>query len=159
MQRIFECFLIGICGSSFCIAQQSITIAGGEAAGTGGSMSYSSGQVVYTTNTGTNGSVAQGIQQPYEISVETGIEETESIPFQCSIYPNPITENLVLKIEKYDMENLLYQLCDMNGRILENNRITGNENIIVMSRFVPGTYFLRITVIDKEVKTFKIIKN
>ena len=34
------------------------------------------GQVVYITSTGINGSVAQGVQQPYEISVITGVNET-----------------------------------------------------------------------------------
>jgi hypothetical protein len=43
--------------------------AGGEATGSGGSVSYSVGQVVYTTNTGINGSVAQGVQQPYEFQM------------------------------------------------------------------------------------------
>ena len=37
-------------------AQENPTAAGGEATGTGGTSSYSVGQVVYTTNTGANGS-------------------------------------------------------------------------------------------------------
>ena len=50
-------------------AQENTTAAGGEATGSGGTASYSVGQVVYTTVTGTNGSVAQGVQHPYEISI------------------------------------------------------------------------------------------
>ncbi len=50
-------------------AQTSVNATGGNASGSGGSASYSVGQVVYTTHTGTNGSVAQGVQQPFEISV------------------------------------------------------------------------------------------
>jgi hypothetical protein len=50
-------------------AQESPTSTGGDATGAGGSSSYSVGQVVYTTATGINGSVAQGVQQAYEISV------------------------------------------------------------------------------------------
>lgn len=48
-------------------AQESVNATGGNASGSGGSASYSVGQVVYTTNTGTNGTVAQGVQQPFEI--------------------------------------------------------------------------------------------
>ncbi len=40
-------------------AQESVNATGGNASGSGGSASYSVGQVVYTTNTGTNGSVTQ----------------------------------------------------------------------------------------------------
>ncbi|MGC8754863.1 MAG: hypothetical protein ACP5QJ_07625, partial [Thermosulfidibacteraceae bacterium] len=56
-------------------AQESVNATGGNASGNGGTVAYSVGQVVYTTNTGTNGSVAQGVQQPFEISVVSGIEE------------------------------------------------------------------------------------
>ncbi|MBV1889111.1 MAG: HYR domain-containing protein, partial [Proteobacteria bacterium] len=44
-------------------AQESINVSGGDATGTGGSSSYSVGQVFYTTNVGATGSVAQGVQQ------------------------------------------------------------------------------------------------
>ena len=64
--------LLGIIGGLH--AQESPTAAGGEATGTGGTSSYSVGQVVYTTATGTNGSLAQGVQQPYEISVTNSIK-------------------------------------------------------------------------------------
>jgi hypothetical protein len=68
-------------------AQSTIPATGGNAAGNGGSVSYTVGQIVYTTVSGTNGSVAQGVQQPYEISVVTGIENKE-INLSCSIYSN-----------------------------------------------------------------------
>lgn len=51
-------------------AQETIPVTGGEASG-GGTVSYTAGQIIYTTNTGTSGSVTQGIQQPFEISVVT----------------------------------------------------------------------------------------
>ncbi len=47
-------------------AQTSVNATGGNASGSGGSASYSAGQVVYTTHTGANGSVAEGVQQPFE---------------------------------------------------------------------------------------------
>ena len=46
-------------------AQESPTASGGEATGTGGTASYSVGQVVYTTNTDATGTVTQGVQQAY----------------------------------------------------------------------------------------------
>lgn len=39
-------------------AQEAVATAGGDASGTNGNVSYTVGQVVYTTNTGTTGSVA-----------------------------------------------------------------------------------------------------
>jgi len=139
-------------------AQTSINATGGNASGSGGSASYSVGQVVYTTNTGTNGSVAQGVQQPFEISVVTAIEEAKGINLSVSAYPNPTTDYLTLSIKEFDISNVSYQLYDMQGKLLQNEKITGNQTSIVMSNLVPATYFVKVTESNKEVKTFKIIK-
>ena len=68
--------------------QTTATTSGGEASGSGGTATYTVGQVVYHTHSGTNGSVAEGVQQPYEISVVTGIEETAISLINISAYPN-----------------------------------------------------------------------
>ena len=140
-------------------AQESVNATGGNASGSGGSASYSVGQVVYTTNTGTNGSVAQGVQQPYEILVVTAIEEAKGINLSVSAYPNPTTDYLTLEVKDFELSTLYFQLYDMNGKLLQSEKITGNQTSIVMSNLVPATYFVKVTQGNKEVKTFKIIKN
>jgi hypothetical protein len=145
-------------------AQTSINATGGNASGSGGSASYSVGQVVYTTHTGTNGSVAEGVQQPFEISVVTAIEEAQGIILSVSAYPNPTTDYLTLSIDNsvktnHDLSQLSYQLYDMNGKLLQSEKITSNQTSIVMSNLVPANYFVKVIQGNKEVKTFKIIKN
>ena len=46
----------------------------------------------------------------------------------------------------------------MQGKLLQNEKITGNETSIVMNNLVPATYFVKVIQSKKEVKTFKIIK-
>ena len=140
-------------------AQTSVNATGSNASGSGGSASYSVGQVVYTTHTGTSGSVAEGVQQPYEISVVTAIEEAKGINLSVTAYPNPTTDYLTLSIGEFDISNLSYQLYDMNGKLLQNAKITGNQTSIVMSNLVPANYFVKVIQGNKKVKTFKIIKN
>ena len=140
-------------------AQTSVNATGTNASGSGGSVSYSVGQVVYTTHTGTSGSVAEGVQQPYEISVVTGLEEAQSINLSVTAYPNPTTDYLTLRIDEFEISNLSFQLYDMNGKLLQNEKITGNQTSIVMSNLLPATYFVKVIQGNKEVKTFKIIKN
>ena len=96
-QTLSAIFLLAI-GLTGLKAQQATTTSGGNASGSGGSASYSVGQVVYTTNTGAGGSVSQGVQQPYEISIVSGIEE-QGITLTCTAYPNPTTDYLTLKID------------------------------------------------------------
>ena len=134
----------------------------GNASGSGGSASYSLGQVVYTTNIGANGSVAQGVQQPFEISVVTAIEEAKGINLSVTAYPNPTTDFLQLKVDAsttLSIQSMSYQLYDMNGKLLQSEKITGNQTSIVMSNLVPANYFVKVIQANKEVKTFKIIKN
>ena len=156
--KLSTLFLLGL-GLTELHAQESISATGGNASGSGGSVSYSVGQVVYTINAGTNGSVAQGVQQPYEISVSTGLDEANGINLSVSAYPNPTADFLNLKVENYDNTNLWYQLFDINGSISETKKLQDNQTCIVMNHLVPATYFLKITLGSQEVKTFKIIKN
>jgi len=137
-------------------AQESPTATGGEATGVGGSACYSIGQVVYTTNTGSNGSVEQGVQQPYEISATVGINES-SISLEMSVYPNPTTNYLTLKVEI--TENLSYHLFDMQVKVIVSKKITDNTTTVVMESLPTSTYLLKVTDSNKTVKTFKIIKN
>lgn len=141
-------------------AQEAILTTGGEASGSGGSASYSVGQVIYTTNTGSNGySAYEGVQQPYEISVVIGLKETDSIDFYLSAYPNPANDFLILKVNDYDNEKLSYQLFDINGKLLENKELSGSETQIQTNTLVPSTYFLKVAQENNVIKTFKVIKN
>jgi hypothetical protein len=140
-------------------AQETVTSSGGNASGGGGSVSYTVGQVAYTSNKSSTGTVSQGVQQPYEILVVTGLEEANGINLEFSVYPNPTTDFLKLKVENYILENLIYQLYDANGSLIQNGKIMGKETVIKTGDLTPAAYYLRISDNEKEIKTFKIIKN
>lgn len=149
-------FVLGLTGL---LAQNTIPASGGNATGSGGSVNYTVGQVVDDTYTGTNGSVAQGVQQPYEISVVNGIDEALGISLEIKVYPNPTMDFIKLKTANYEIQNLRYQLYDMNGRLVKENKVEGDETSIAMSNLVPATYFLKVMDNKEVIKTFKIIKN
>ena len=137
-------------------AQETVPATGGEATGTGGTASYTIGQVVYTTATGTNGSVAQGVQQPYEISTTLGINET-AINLEMNVYPNPTTNYLTLKVEK--TEGLTFQLYNLQGKVITNKKVNSATTTVAMENLPTATYFLNVVKNKQIVKTFKIIKN
>lgn len=70
---IVSCLLF--CSANTALAQDQVSIVsqGGNAIGSGGSMSYSIGQFAFVTATGTTGSLAQGIQ---DVSVTTALPIT-----------------------------------------------------------------------------------
>ncbi len=140
------------------LAQEVIPTSGGTATGSGGSASYTVGQVVYKTNNGTNGSLAQGVQQPYEISVVIGIEDAKGISLECSVYPNPTRNQLILKIEDYSYRTLRYQIYDMNGKLLLSNELNSAQTEIPVTSLSSATYLLKVIDVSQEIKTFRIIK-
>ena len=139
-------------------AQETVPATGGDASGTGGSSSYTVGQVVYTTNIATSGSIAQGVQQPYEISTSLGIEVTE-INLELMAYPNPTNNILTLNIGNYDMEQLTYQLYDIQGELLRNKPVVSSSTTIAMKNLPVSTYLLNIQDNSSLIKTFRIVKN
>ena len=139
-------------------AQETVPATGGDATGAGGSSNYTVGQVVYTTNTGTNGSVAQGVQQPYEISTSVGIEVT-AINLELVAYPNPTNNALTLNIGNYNNEKLTYQLYDMQGKLLDSKQVVNSSTTIGMQELPVSTYLLNVLDNNALIKTFRIVKN
>lgn len=140
-------------------AQVTVAASGGNASGIGGSESYSIGQIFYTTNSAANGSVAQGVQQVFEITIFTGIQTPFDITLNYSAFPNPTTNFIKLRVGDLKMENVFYILYDIKGNLLESKMVKGNETIIEMNQLVSATYFLKVIQNAKELKSFKIIKN
>jgi hypothetical protein len=138
-------------------SQQTTLVSSNSTTGLGGSVSYSIGQIAYTTGTGTTETLAQGVQQPYEIST-LGVDKYTKITLQFSTYPNPTSNKLNVDFGNYDSSNLSYQLMDISGKILEMNKVTSKQTTIDMENRTTAIYFLKISDKNKEIKIFKIIK-
>ena len=163
-QKLMVILMLGF-GLSGLQAQTTASTSGGNASGAGGSASFSIGRVFYKSITGTNGSVDEGVQQPYEILIITGLKSANGISLSAVVYPNPVADYLILKVDAATMQNMpstAYQLYDMSGKLLEAKKLQGTETKIGMTNRVAGSYFLKIinqqSKESQEIKTFKIIK-
>ncbi len=140
-------------------AQVAFTASGGEASGTTGSSSYTIGQLVYTTLIGTNQySLSQGVQQPIEISVVSGIDETLPIQLNVTAFPNPARSYLILEVantEALPCEAFLYNL---SGTQIKQIQVTDQQTEIDINNLVPSVYFIKVVKRDQTIKTFKIVK-
>jgi hypothetical protein len=148
---------------SFCYfslnGQQSISATGGNATGSGGTVTYTVGQVAWNMYSGTSGSILQGVQQPYEISVVTAVENTADIFPECTLYPNPTHGNIKLIVKSFSGRNLRFQLYDLNGVIIRDSKIESDVTEISLQDKSSSVYFLKVTGNKREIKVFKIIKN
>lgn len=143
------------------LSQDTSLSSGGNATGQGGTASYSIGQIVYTTVSGSGGTSNQGVQQPFEISTSSG-EEITFIKLSIVVYPNPSSSYLNLQIDKFEeyrFRNLYYQLMNISGREIFAEKILASETSISLVNVMSATYILRVANEGKIIKSFKIIKN
>ena len=152
---IIACGLLGW-GTTSCFAQQGTVSAGGTASGTGGTVTYTIGETNYINTTGSGGTITQGLQQPYEIV--TSLEEV-TLSAEVSLYPNPTNEYVVLSVAAGDVNDLSYQLYDMQGKLLEGKNLNDTQTNISMANYASATYFIKVLNSKNESKEFKIIKN
>jgi len=153
-------FIFALMCISFTVsyAQESIVSSGDNETGLGGSSSYSVAQILYNVNSGSNGFVTQGVQQPYEI-IALGTDDFAEINLVMSAYPNPTIDAVHLVFSDDKWTDLSYQLFDSSGRTLSKlQKITASETLLPMQEKQVGIYFVSVSNADKTVKTFKIIK-
>lgn len=142
---------------NFSFGQKDVVASGGQATGSGGSVSYSIGQIDYITSIGSGGTITQGVQQPYEIFVVSGIEE-QTINLLINAFPNPTLEFVTLDLFT-PSNNTKYILYDIEGKKIKENTVLEKSTSIQMSELPPSIYFLEVLKDNQKVKQFKIVKN
>lgn len=153
-KKILFCFLFS--SILFPIYGQDNTVSsGGNASNATGSVSYTVGQVFYSSADGENGSINQGVQQPYSAEIITGIELRE---VTLQLFPNPTNELALLKVETEFIGLLSYSLYDESGRLIQSSSINSLESPIQLSGNSSGIYFLNVQNSSQIIKSFRIIK-
>ncbi|MFA6923904.1 MAG: T9SS type A sorting domain-containing protein [Bacteroidales bacterium] len=159
MKKLF--FIIGIlaCGYAYSqsVSPEVIASSGEYFIGTNATLSWTLGEPVTETFTGTNNILTQGFQQKYDIAT---IQEENKNTYQISVFPNP-TKDVLNVIINLGLDNkYTTQLFDMQGKLLVSNSFTGNSESINMNPFTSGNYLLRINNSKGEIiKTLKIVRN
>lgn len=154
--KVNTLWIVACCVSCYSFSQQNTVTSGGDASGAGGSYSYSIGQVDYINNSGSNGNVHEGVQQPYEFFNEVGLDEEYLVV--TNIYPNPSTDIIVVETDE-SRTDLEYMIYDANGKVLGSGEITSSKTEIDVSSFATGQYILKISNTQKIIESIKIIKH
>ena len=159
IRKIFLALLVGCSCLILAKGQSTIPATGGTATGSGGSVSYTVGQVAWNNYSGINGSLNQGVQQPWEISTPVAIENTEDISLLMNVYPNPTSGAFKLIVGTLENRNLRVRLYDINGILIQDNKIYNEETEIFLKNYSSSIYFLKVINNNQEVKVFKVVKN
>jgi hypothetical protein len=137
--------------------QEAIPVSAGVAVGSGGSANHTVGQVFYTTQTTTAGSVSQGVQHTFEFQTLSNPALT-IVKVTAVTYPNPTKDFIILKITDITLHNLRYTLFDVNGKAILSGSITESSTQVQMKHLAIGTYILKVIQKNKALKIFKILK-
>ena len=144
--------------ASTATAQDAMAASGGNGSGPGGSNSFTVGQVAYTYSDEGNYSMSDGVQQAYEVSQISGLDDKQ-IDLFVSTYPNPTTDFLTLSFQTLPAGEVTYDLLDASGKLIKTERVNALENQINLKEQPVGLYYLVLRVGNKQNSSFKIIKN
>ena len=155
----FLTLILGLFIAPASTAQQGAVPAGGDVQTASGSLAYSVGQVAYVPLAGEAGSANPGLQQP-NLSATVATDEPQQIN-GISVYPNPTQDQLFLEVADPTItaiNELSYQLFDMNGQLILQEQLTQDKSSILMNPYTDGMYMLRIYNAEKKSISFKIFK-
>jgi len=95
------------------------------------------------------------------VYVGTGFDDPDRGEEGFSLYPNPVHDELLVRIHAGLEQGAVISLYDVNSKMISNYRVgaylPGDELRFDMSGLAPGIYFIRITGSD-QVHTGKFIK-
>ena len=143
---------------NFCYAQSSLNTGGGNTNGAGGSVSYSIGQVFTQAVSDTSGKVNQGVQQPIEIFINTGLNNKTIQLIHANVFPNPTQHILVLEISEKNLSTYSYILQDLAGKVIETKTITNDKTELQVAHLKSATYIVNILKGETILKSFKVVK-
>lgn len=126
-----------------------------ETKGNGGTVSFTVGQIDNSRDSSSTGTVSQGVQQTYENSVVTGVEETN---INILSFPNPTIGNLIINLNKSSTESLTFELYNNLGVLVKNGNISELSTIIPINDLSSAIFHLKTQSDKVLIKSFKIIK-
>ena len=144
--------------SGICTSQQVISAAGGSGTGTNVQLSWTVGEPVIETFTGSSAILTQGFHQSKLLV--TALDPMVFPGLILTVFPNPVSSSLQLDVKGDVRTNLSFQIFDINGKLVLNRKLESLPGLINMESYVSGTYLLKVYQEEGEpVKTFKIVKN
>ena len=130
------------------IERSVIAAAGNQVVTESISVSWTLGEIAVNTLTSEGTILTQGFHQGNLFI--NAIEGTQ-FDFQLRTYPNPVIDKLI--IESLDLDQL-YEIIDVNCKVLINGYITANPYELDFTNLPSGVYFLRV----EHRHTHKVIK-
>ncbi len=137
---------------------QEVVSSGGETQNiTGYQISWTIGEAVTETISSGTSILTQGFHQS-KLMV-TPVDEIQLTGIEVKVFPNPTEDFIIIHLKK-PVQNPVYFLYDLTGKVLESRMISSPETKLDIKNYPSGSYLLKLGF-DKNrtLKTFRIVKN
>ena len=151
MRLIFTGLLIA--GVFISNAQDLISTGGDFFQMPSGSISFTIGEPIIETVGNENHNLTQGFQQSTRPFIS---DYNELDDIEIDVYPNPTTD--IVKIELSERRQLDYQLYDLHGVMLQQDKISEINTTISLGKYYPSVYILKLIDNNMGSRTFQIVK-
>lgn len=158
MKRLKLLFFLLINLTSLCVAAQTSINSGGHSIqNNSGSLSFTVGEIFFTSYSSTNGYAAHhGIQYPYEILPVSLIHQYQN-SMEVKLYPNPFIDYLLIEVPfEFNKAGKLF-LYDSFGNLVLSNVVNTPLIRLNTMHLVPGVYIAHIEI-DNDKQIVKLIK-
>jgi hypothetical protein len=156
MKTIVIFVVLSVC-TIYLSAQEVVASSGSSGTITGYKVDWTLGEPVIETFTGSANILTQGMHQTNLLV--TGLQELTIPGLEVRVYPNPVSNTLMIEVIQTGDDLFRYELFDFTGRKLVLKKMNSNIEEIDMSSYVSGIYLLHISDPTlKHVKICKIIK-
>lgn len=135
---------------------QAIAASGGSGQGGGVSATWTVGEPAVATLASGNYMLTPGFLQP--VAVVNPIPDLDGLPFTIGVYPNPSHGCIIIQLLSVSIQEFRYQVLDATGRLLYQVKPDNQIFSIDLGRYASGSYLLKVLQTEKEISTFKILK-
>ncbi len=148
--------LIWFLAGSLASAQQVVSSNGDSKSTAGYEVSWTVGEAVIETLTGSPNTLTQGFHQT-RLTV-TAVSELLFPGLEIKVFPNPTPDIITIHFSEF-IEDSRYFLYDLTGKLLENRLISSADTEVNMKNYASGQYILKLTNKSRQaIQTFKIVK-
>jgi len=134
---------------------QTVSPAGGNGSNSNISLDWSLGQIAVSTLVSNQAILTQGLLQENILITQIGTP-SEKLP-EIKVYPNPTAGFLIITFS--DNKPLIYNLTDLNGKLLLKGQCLDIENTLDLNDLPVGEYILNISDnTNRNANSYKITK-
>jgi hypothetical protein len=154
--------LMGTMSYAQSITPQSVNSGGTKMTQANGSLSFTVGELVVLNLTDSQGNTLGGGFTAGATLTTASIQETDATVLNVSIFPNPTSDLINIRINHSSIGQVVVSITDLQGKEVYNGKYAGISNTIRINTaaFAPGTYVLSLKNNNNQMLgTYKIIKN